>query len=144
MSTLSRSTTPVVLAVLALSAGAMDLAAQEAETPETCTATVVPTEIDAATAATSLSVTLSETIGAVEEFRPAEESGLAIAAPEDLPRVDMAQEEGETHRPIEMANEGNAVTIWLNSEAASAGTHEFTLVGSEGECTGSVTVRPKG
>lgn len=144
MRTLSRGTTPVFFALLALSAGTMDLAAQEQETPQTCTATAMPAGIDAATAATSLSLTLSEAIGAVQEFRPAEDSGLTIAAPEDLPKVDMAQEEGEARRPIEMANEGNAVTIWLNSEDASEGTHEFTLVGTEGECTGSVVVRPTG
>ena len=103
------------------------VSAQETETTA-CTARVLPTEVQANNAAYRLAITLSQPIGDAITFEPAGESGLALAKPEDLPRAPMAAD-GPPPRPIEMANEGNRVTLWVSTVSAKPGTHAFTLTG---------------
>lgn len=120
----------------------VDVAAQDEPTEgPVCTATVLPTEIYANNPAFRLSVSLSQPIGDNVTFEPTEDSGLRLAATENLPRLPMASGK-ETPRPIEMANEGNRLTLWVSTVSAKAGPHAFTLVGPEGTCTGRVVINP--
>jgi hypothetical protein len=130
----------VSMAFTAVQVSAQQPAAQQPAQPEACSATVQPSTVPAGNAATQLSVTLSKSIGDVSDFQAAEDSGLKLAATEDLPKVPMTQEGKQEHKPIEMANEGNSVTLWINTQGAKEGTYDFTLVGAQGQCTGKVTI----
>lgn len=116
-----------------LSLTTTDLEAQE------CTATVQPATVAGGAVAERMVVTLSEAIGDVTSFSPAEQSGLRLAAPSDLPRIPLAGA-GDAPQPIQTANEGNSVTIWINSVDALPGEHEFSLLGADGECQGALTI----
>lgn len=152
MRTLPRSGLLAVAAMVSLAFAAVQLSAQQparkpAQKPaqkEACSTTVQPSTLPAGNAATQLSVALSRSIGHVNAFQAAKGSGLKLAAPADLPRVPMAQEGKQQHKPIEMANEGNSATLWINTKSAKAGAYDFTLVGSQGKCTGKVTVGASG
>ncbi|MDT8369549.1 MAG: hypothetical protein RQ745_10105 [Longimicrobiales bacterium] len=78
-------------------------------------------------------VTLSESIGDVQEFRAAQGSGLTLADPAALPPV------SRTGGPLQMMAE-DVVVVWINTEDAAAGVHEFTLRGESGECSGQLEV----
>lgn len=111
---------------------------EEPEEPQVCTAqtetTVAPGE-----SAVSVTFTLSEDIGPILGIQSSE-SGLVVADPADLPRVDMANPEA-TPQPIEMSNEAeNTVIVWLNAADAQEGTHEFWLVSEGARCASSITV----
>lgn len=144
MRTLPRMGLLAVAALAPLALTSTDLTAQEEvqEIPA-CTASVLPVEIPAGQPAFSLSVTLSEPVGLITSFDGGEGSGLKLAAPEDLPRVDMAAE-GEPPRPIEMSNDESRLRLWLNTVDVEPGAYDFALLGSGGECTGTVTVVPEG
>jgi hypothetical protein len=134
----------VALTALApLAIAASPLAAQEAQPSEAmpaCSATVKPAQVRAGLKAERVAVTLSSAIGAVSEFSTEQaEAGVKLAEQADLPRTEMANE-AQAQKPIEMANEGNQVTIWLNTEAAEPGTYHFTLQGDSGKCEGSVEI----
>lgn len=123
-------------ATLALAIVPGALSAQEAQ----CTAEVNPAEIEAGQKAVQVTVALSAPAAASVELAAPAESGLSLAAPADIPRSEMAAEE-EAPQPIELAAEGgNQVTLWLNTENAEPGTHEFTLEGGENACTGQITI----
>ncbi len=111
---------------------------------QACTATAQAAPIAAGDAAVQLALTLSEPIGDVSGFQAGEDSALKLAAPEDLAKAPMAEQGEQDHKPIEMANEGNALTLWINTANAKAGTYDFTVIGSEGQCTGKVTVGSAG
>lgn len=125
--------------------------AQEAEVAERCTVEFDLSEVEPGRTAVRLTALLSTEAGEVQDLKVSEESGLALAAPEDLERVAMAfgePEEGEepvTPKPIEIAAVGNQATIWLNTENAAPGTHRVILVGRDGgECEGELTVTERG
>lgn len=108
------------------------------EAPMTCTAeteaVIAPGEV-----ALSATFVLSEDIGEITGVA-SPESGVVVANPADLPRVDMANPE-ETPAPIEMsAEEENTVTVWLNSTNAQEGEHEFWLVSDGARCASTITV----
>ena len=133
---------PVALAAGLALVTAAPLQAQDApvQAQAQCVATVTPTEVPAGEVAQRIMVSLSESIGNVTGFEAGEETGLTITAPADLPRVPLAAGGDEPPTPIQMANEGNGATIWLNTADAEPGEHEFSLVGADGECRGSLTV----
>jgi hypothetical protein len=134
----------MALAPLALTATPAAAQEEEPTTMEACTATVLPSQVEAGQTAERLSISLSSAIGEVSEFTTAEETaGLSVADAADLPASEMAAEE-EEQEPIEMADTGDSVTIWLNTADAQAGTYEFTLKGADGECTGSIEVTDSG
>jgi len=126
-----------------LAIAASPLAAQEAQPSETmpvCSATVKPAQVRAGQKAERVAVTLSSAIGAVSAFSAEQaEAGVKLAEQADLPKTEMANE-AEAQKAIEMANENNQVTIWLNTEKAEPGTYHFTLQGDSGKCEGSVEI----
>ncbi len=118
------------------------LAQEQATPPEepiACTAEANVEAVAPGEAATLVAFTLSENIGPVIGFE-APESGLVIASPEDLPRVDMANPE-EAPKPVQMSLEAeNTAIVWLNSVDARAGTHEVWLISEGARCSATVTV----
>lgn len=111
---------------------------EEPEEPLVCTA---QTEVTVAPGQSAVSVTftLSEDIGPILGVESSE-SGLLVADPADLPRVDMANPEA-TPQPIQISNEAeNTVIVWLNSADAQEGTHEFWLVSEGARCASTITV----
>jgi len=140
MHTLTRNvalTAMVALLGLPASVNAQD---EQDLDPQQCTAEISPMELEAGSNAVPLTVTLSEDVGDVTGVESSD-SGISVASPQDLARVDMAAEE-EQSEPITMSDEQeNTWTIWLNTTMAEAGTYEVTFVGSEGDCSAEVTVR---
>jgi hypothetical protein len=102
-----------------------------------CTAEVLPAEIAAGTNAVRLTVALSADVGEVGSMEAAEASGVAVAAPNDLPRIPLAT---EAPQPIAAGEGDNTWTVWVNTSDADPGTHEVTFVGPEGRCTADLTV----
>lgn len=140
MRTLSKhllSTTMALAVPLALAP--VLLSAQEPPEAPQCIATVEPVEVQAGQAAVQITATLSEDIGAVSTFTGPEDAGLALAAPADIPRVDMANPEEEP-QPIVMTPETNSVALWLSTAEAAPGDFEVRLESAEDSCTASVTV----
>jgi hypothetical protein len=90
-----------------------------------------------------VAITLSESIGKEATFEPDEASGLELARAEDLRRVALANQ-GEPPRPIEMADDGKRVTVFLTTVSAQPGVHAFTVSGADGKCTGTLNVAPAG
>lgn len=143
MRTLSRhllSTTMALAVPLALSP--LMASAQEPPPepePPQCTATVEPVTIEAGLAAVQVTAALSEDIGPVDQFTGPEDSGLTLADPADIPRVDMANPEEEP-RPIEMTPETNSVALWLNTAEVVPGELEVRLHSQQSYCTAQITV----
>lgn len=135
MKTLSRMGFAALAALVPFSFTAVDASAQA------CTATVQSSEVASGSAAERIEVALTQPIGSVTSFDSSEQSGLKLAEPGDLPRMAMAAGDDEP-TPIQMANEENLVTIWVNSVDAEPGEYQFLLLGSEGECQGTVTIVP--
>jgi hypothetical protein len=109
------------------------------EPPAQCTAEVAPAELATGEAALRVIFTLSESIGSISGV-DAVGSGLALAAPEDIPRAEMASPD-EAPRPIELGAEANTVTVWLRTADAQAGEFALTLQGEGGTCQARVAVR---
>jgi hypothetical protein len=131
---LSFSFTPGVLA-------AQEEQPQEELQLEACTATQEPFEIETGQVAVPVTFTLSESIGVVSRLDAPEESGLSIAAVEDLPRTEMANPE-EQPEPIVMSVESpNVVTLWLSTANSAAGEHDVVLAGETGTCSARVAVK---
>jgi len=126
-----------------LAIAASPLAAQQKEPTEampSCSATVKPAQVRAGQKAERVAITLSSAIGGVSAFTTEQpEAGVKLAEQTDLPRTEMASE-AQAQKPIQMANEGNLVTVWLNTEKAEPGTYHFTLKGESGTCEGSVEI----
>lgn len=82
-----------------------------------------------------------------EEQALGQEKGddLKLAEGDDLPATqrEMAASGEQENEAIQMSTQ-NSVTLWLNSEDASAGTYHFTLEGENGECTGQIEVKDRG
>lgn len=117
-----------------------EVSAQEPtqEVPQ-CVATVEPVEIQAGQAAVQVTATLSEDIGEVNAFTGPEDSGLALADPADIPRVDMANPEEEP-QPIVLTPETNSVALWLTTADVAPGEIEAQLESEEGSCTAQLVV----
>lgn len=138
MYTLSRSVAGLMSLAFAIAIGTAPASAQEPSlSGGQCTAELAPAQVQSGEAAVSVTAVLSEQVGEVTGVE-APGSGVAIAAPEDLPRTEMAAE--ERPRPINLT-EGNSWTIWLDTSQAAPGTYEVTFTGSEGSCQGQLTVR---
>ena len=126
------------LAVTAALVGAPDdLTAQANQPAPACTAEVLPAEIAAGANAVRLTVALSANVGEVASIEVPEGTGIAVAAPADLPRVALATDEPQ---PIVMGTSDNTWTVWVNTTEAEPGTHEVTFIGPEGRCTADLTV----
>lgn len=110
--------------------------AEQAE--EQCTVQVSPERIASGQAALSVTAQLSQSVGEISVLE-AKEGGLALASSEDIGRTEMARTE-EQPQPVEMSRSGTQATVWLNTEDATPGTHEFVLKGENGECKGQVEV----
>lgn len=131
----------VTLALFAPQAAVAQEEPVEAEVPQ-CMAVIDVEAIPAGEAAVAITFTLSEDVGAITGIE-SPESGLAIAAPEDLPRVDMANEDAPAPEPIQMSNDAeNTFTVYLNSAQAQEGTHDLWLIGEQGRCASQVVVQP--
>jgi hypothetical protein len=142
MQTLPRATLATLTALVAVGIGAESLAAQDPVQPDqVCTAQVLTSRISTPEPAARVVVTLPEAIGEEIAFEPRAGSGLTLANTEDLGRVPMANE-GERPEPVEIANEGRRITLFLNTSSAQPGVHQFALKGSAGTCTGSLNVAP--
>lgn len=67
---------------------------------------------------------------------------LKLAEGDDLPETqrEMARTGEQENEAIQMSTQ-NTVTLWLNTEDASAGHYHFTLEGENGQCTGQLEVK---
>jgi hypothetical protein len=130
-----------ILGALVVTAAVMaapgDVSAQVNQSAPACTAEVLPAEIAAGASAVRLTVALSANVGDVASIEAPEGSGVAIAAPADLPRVPLATE--EPHAIMRGMGE-NTWTVWVNTSTSKPGTHEVTFIGPEGRCTADLTV----
>lgn len=130
-----------ILGALVVTAAVMaapsDVSAQVNQSAPACTAEVLPAEIAAGASAVRLTVALSANVGDVASIEAPEGSGLAIAAPADLPRIPLATEEPH---PIMRGMGDNTWTVWVNTSESEPGTHEVTFIGPEGRCTADLTV----
>lgn len=130
-----------ILGALVVTAAVMaapsDVSAQVNQNAPACTAEVLPAEIAAGASAVRLTVALSADVGDVASMEAPEESGLAIAAPADLPRIPLATEEPLA---ITRGMGDNTWTVWVNTSEVDPGTHEVTFIGPEGRCTADLTV----
>jgi hypothetical protein len=137
MCTLRRSVAGLMSLAFAITLGAAPASAQAPSlSGGQCTAELAPAQVQSGQTAVSVTAVLSEQVGEVTGLE-APESGITVAAPEDLPRTEMAAE--ERPQPINLA-EGNAWTIWINTSQAAPGTYDVTFTGSEGTCQGQLTV----
>ncbi len=114
-----------------------DLTAQVNPLAPACTAEVLPVEIASGAMAVRLTVALSADVGDVTSMESAEDSGIAVSAPADLPRIPLATEEPAA---ITAGMGDNTWTVWVNTSETDPGTHAVTFVGSEGRCTADLTV----
>lgn len=132
--------TGLILA-MALALQPATAAAQDVPEAPVCEVEVEPAEVPAGEAAIRITATLSEVIGPVQGLDAPEQSGLKLADPADIPRVDMANPEEEA-QPIAMTpDEPNRVQVWLNTaDVADLGEHPFVLTSESGECRGLLTV----
>ena len=129
---------------LALTAALVPLAwTAPLEAQEECTVSVMPLAVASGSVAERVAVTTSRPIGEITSFDATADSGVRLAQPSDLGRVDLASG-AEPPAPIQMANEANRATLFLNTVGAEAGTYEFALSGSDGECRGTLTISPGG
>lgn len=116
--------------------------AEEAPAQETCTAQLNPTTVPVGESAVRVTAKLSTSVGEIASVKTGEESAVSLADPADIrEKVGMAQEEEQQPRPVQMADEGqNTAIVWLTTADASAGTHEITLKGADGTCSGKLTL----
>lgn len=127
-----------LICALLIAAPGVDAQEPPAEMQQ-CTATVSPVEIESGQDAVQATAVASGSLGQLLEVELPEGSGLEIAAPEDLPRQDMAAE--ESPRPVALDEQGTNLTVWLNTSAAQPGEYEVIFHGAERACTGTVTIR---
>lgn len=137
--TLSGIATALVL-TLALHPGSVQAQEQSQQSQQECTAQLNPTEVALGQPAVRIQAQLSGDVGAVSSLGTPENSGLALASPEDFAKEKMAREEGEQPEPIQMADQGNRAMVWLSTVGAQAGQHEVVLKGESGRCTAQLTV----
>ncbi len=141
---LSNALLPALVLALPFAASPQALTAQEQAEPQQCTAEVLPLEVAAGQPAVRVAFTLSEDVGTISAIQAPEDTGILIAAPEDLPRQDMANPDTPP-KPIEMSREdANVAVLWLNTNAAVPGTHEVSLTGENGSCVAHLTVTGDG
>lgn len=132
------STTLLLAIPLALAPAAVSAQDPAQEAPQ-CTATVTPTEVEAGSAALQITASLSEDIGPITTFEGPEDSNLELAAPADIPRVEMANPDEAPH-PIVMTPETNSVSLWLSTQDVTPGDFEVHLQSEQGVCTAQLTV----
>ena len=109
---------------------------------EACRATVMSARVAAGAPATQIAISLTQEIGPVSRFAPAEDSGVRLATASELSRVELASGQ-EPERPIRMGEASNRVTVGLSTVDAEAGTYDFSVIGPEGPCSGSITIEPR-
>jgi len=135
MDTLKRRTGIALALTAALVAIPAGIQAQE------CAAEVDPAVIPVGETAVAVTVALSESVGAVTGLEGGA-SGIATAAPADIPRTAMAAD--EQPRPIQMGEQQNTWTVWLSTAAAEPGRYMVAFVAGEANCVAAVTVGPQG
>jgi len=108
-----------------------------------CTAAVSPGEIPVGMAAVRITAVLPDDMGMVSTFEAPEDSGLRLADPADIPRMDMANPE-EMPRPIVMTPGTNEVTIWLNTTYVTPGKYDVHFGSADGICMAPLNVTPRG
>lgn len=114
--------------------------APAAPSAQVCTAQVTPAEIEAGAPAVQLTVAMSAAVGEVESLE-AHSGGIAVASPQDLPRIELAADEAPAPITLDAeADEDNTWKVWVTTNEAEPGTHQVTFIGSEGRCTADVTV----
>lgn len=143
MRTFPRVVLVALAAVVPLALTSTALAAQQKTAA--CKATAMPMNVRPGAAASRVSISLSRPIGPVTGFHTAEANGPKLASPEAMPKMGMTNPGKKTpEKPIKMANTGNRLTLWLNTASAKPGTYIFTVVGSQGSCSGKMKVGSKG
>lgn len=116
---------------LALFALPASLAAQEAEM-EACTTTLEAVTAGQVVEATA---TFPHAFGEIVSI----EGGVPLASEEQVAMVEMAAEEAE--EAVEMANDANVSTFWLNTTDIEPGTYALILHNEAGEtCEAQVEV----
>jgi len=131
-----------LLVPLTLAPTALKAQQKTSESSATCNARTIPAELMPGSKAARVAIVLSSPIGNVSGFQSADGSGIRLASPGDMPMVGMANEgkKSEKPTPIQMANQNNRLTLWLNTSEAQPGTYNFTLKGEQGTCAGSLQV----
>jgi len=131
-----------LLVPLTLAPTALKAQQKASASSATCNARTIPASLMPGSKAARVAVILSSPIGNVSDFQPADGSGLQLASPADMPMVGMANEgkKSEKPAPIQMANQNNRLTLWLNTSDAHPGTYNFTLKGEQGTCSGDLQV----
>jgi len=140
---ITRSFGTLLAPALALGLLVAEASAQqpEAAAESQCIATAEPATIQAGQTAVRVGLSLSEGIGAVTGLSAPEGSGLAIAAPEDIPRAELASPDAPQSQPIELAADAEtAVTVWLRTQEVQAGEFDVTVQGETGTCRATITV----
>lgn len=149
MRNLTKATLPVAMtAALAFAltpnaahAQSAKASATPASAQQACTAQVTPASLEAGQKAVQVQVKLSEKVGTISSV---EGDAVQLASVADLPKAEMSRsekgEKDEAPKVVQMAAEGNAATLWLNTTEAKAGTEHLTLKGEQGSCTAQVKV----
>lgn len=150
MSKLAQRAVPLIAAAafgFAVAPGTVNAQEQQQEGQEkaqqTCTAQVAPEAVPSGQQAVAVNVRLSQDIGPVVDLKAASESGLALAAPDQIRQKTEMAREGESPQPIQMSSSGEVplARVWLNTAEATEGTHEVALKNEEGKtCKAQVTV----
>ena len=136
----ARAVTAFAVALYAVPAG---LAGQEAPRPrQPCTAEISPAALPAGSDAVRVMASLSEDVGVVRGVEGSEESGIAMASPDEMPRTELVTAGGEAG-PIQMGADENTWALWLNTAAARPGSHSIRIVADGGVCEGRVSISPR-
>lgn len=145
MQTLTKTGLSALALVAALAIVPADITAQDQPIggEQACTVEFQPQQVAAGSNAVPVTITVSEPIGPVTGLNADEMSGIKLATAADLPRTEMAAGE-EQPQPIRMGEGENTWIVWLNLAEAQEGTHELSFTSTQGECAGSLEVRPRG
>lgn len=119
---------------------------QPAANQEACMASFTPASVHAGQPAVQVTAKFSQSVGRVTDVKGSEGSGVSLTSKEGLGRVELSrnQDQDQTPQPIEMAQDMNSATIWLNLQKAQSGEQQITIEGADGNCTGTLTVKAKG
>ena len=119
--------------------------AQKPAAQEGCTAQLTPAAVAPGQKAVEVVAALSTDVGAVNEVKAQEGSGVALAQPDNLPKSQMSRsDKGDAPEAIEMAKRGNSATLWLSTADASPGEHSIVLKGEKGQCTAKLSIEKPG
>lgn len=114
----------------------LPLAANAQEQEQGCVAEVNPVAVGQIAEVWG---TFPTPFGEVTGVEAPAESGLALAADEDIEPVEMASEEENAEKEALAELETTSI-FWLDARTATAGTYTITLEGEGGSCMAEITV----